>query len=344
MIKVGLIGLGYWGPNLARVLNQTSRCEFTSCCDLDPRRLEKITRQYPSLKAYGKAEDLLASDVDAVAIATPISTHYDVVRKAFHARKHVLVEKPLADNTAMARELVELARTVDRKLMTGHTFVYSPPVVKIKQLIDSGALGDLRYLTFSRVNLGLYQKDVDVVWDLAVHDVSILLYWLGEFPSHACSFGRSCVQRANRDVAYLWFQFPSGPIASCEVSWLSPQKMRRTCVVGSERMVVYDDTDPDEKVKIYDRGIILHEPENFGEFQLTYRMGDLVVPHLANTEPLLLEIEHFLECIETGETPRTEGKFGADVVAAIEMACHFSWRPEGLPVMQGKTAMAGGAR
>jgi predicted dehydrogenase len=344
MIKVGIIGLGYWGPNLARVLNQTPRCEFTSCCDLDPERLEKTTRQYPGLKGYRRAEDLLESDVDAVAIATPISTHYDVVRKALHSGKHVLVEKPLADNTARARELVELARRVDRKLMTGHTFVYSPPVVKIKQLIDSGALGDLRYLTFSRVNLGLYQKDVDVVWDLAVHDVSILLYWLGEFPSHACSFGRSCVQTANRDVAYLWFQFPSGPIASCEVSWLSPQKMRRTCVVGSERMVVYDDTDPDEKVKIYDRGIILREPENFGEFQLTYRMGDLVVPHLVNTEPLLLEIEHFLECIETGETPRTDGKFGADVVAAIEMASHFSWRPEELLVMQGKNATAGVAR
>jgi predicted dehydrogenase len=328
MIKVGLIGLGYWGPNLARVLNQTPRCEFTACSDLDPRRLEKITRQYPTLKAYRRAEDLLDSDVDAVAIATPIHTHYELARMALHRGKHVFVEKPLADSTAKARELDEISQVVNRKLMTGHTFVYSPPVVKVKELIDSGRLGDLRYISFSRVNLGLYQKDVDVVWDLAVHDISILLYWLEESPVQACSFGRSCVQRAKRDIAYLWFQFPSGPIASVEVSWLSPQKLRRTCVVGSERMVVYDDTDPSEKLKVYDRGVIVRQPETFGEFQLTYRTGDMVAPNLANTEPLLIEIEHFLECIETGATPRTNGKFGANVVAAIEMANQFSWEPE----------------
>jgi predicted dehydrogenase len=328
MIKVGLIGLGYWGPNLARVLNQTPRCEFTACSDLDPRRLEKITRQYPTLKGYRRAEDLLDSDVDAVAIATPIHTHYELARMALHRGKHVFVEKPLADSTAKARELDELSQVVNRKLMTGHTFVYSPPVVKVKELIKSGRLGDLRYISFSRVNLGLYQKDVDVVWDLAVHDISILLYWLEESPVQACSFGRSCVQRAKRDIAYLWFQFPSGPIASVEVSWLSPQKLRRTCVVGSERMVVYDDTDPSEKLKVYDRGVIVRQPETFGEFQLTYRTGDMVAPNLANTEPLLIEIEHFLECIETGATPRTNGKFGSDVVAAIEMANQFSWEPE----------------
>lgn len=182
MTKVGLIGLGYWGPNHARVLNQTSKCEFTAVCDLDPRRLEKIQRQYPSLKGYRRTEDLLNSDVDAVVIATPISTHYELARQALHSGKHVFVEKPLADNSARARALVDLAEINDRRLMTGHTFVYSPPVVKVKELIDAGALGDLHYLSFSRVNLGLYQKDVDVVWDLAVHDISILLYWLGEIP------------------------------------------------------------------------------------------------------------------------------------------------------------------
>jgi len=344
MIKAGLIGLGYWGPNLARVLHQTSRCEFTAVCDLDARRLEKIARQYPHLKAYRRPEDLLDSDVDAVLIATPISTHYEVARKALHHGKHVFVEKPLADSTARARELVELAEVVDRKLMTGHTFVYSPPVVKVKELIDSGHLGDLHYLSFSRVNLGLYQKDVDVVWDLAVHDISILLYWLNELPVQACSFGRSCVQRAKRDVAYLWFQFPSGPVASCEVSWLSPQKMRRTCIVGSKRMVVYDDTEPSEKVKIYDRGVILHQPETFGEFQLTYRTGDMVAPNLGNTEPLLIEVEHFFNCIETGETPRTHGKFGASVVAAIEMANNGAWRPDVALAERGEVIVTGGKR
>jgi predicted dehydrogenase len=328
MIKVGLVGLGYWGPNLARVFNQTQRCEFIACCDVDPRRLEKITKQYPSVRGYRNVEDLLDSDVDAVAIATPIGTHYKLARLALQRDKHVFVEKPLADSVARARELNMTARALNKTLMTGHTFVYSPPVVKVKELIDSGALGDLHYISCSRVNLGLYQKDVDVVWDLAVHDISILLYWLGESPIDARSFGRVCVQRANRDIAYLWFQFPSGPIASVEVSWLSPQKLRRTCVVGSKRMVVYDDTDPSEKVRIYDRGVVTRQPETFGEFQLTYRTGDMVAPNLANTEPLLIEIEHFLECIETGRSPHTNGEFGAEVVAAIEMATQYPWEPD----------------
>jgi predicted dehydrogenase len=273
-------------------------------------------------------EQLLASDIDAVLIATPISTHYQLARQALLSGKHVFVEKPLADNSAKARELARLAQAVNRKLMTGHTFVYSPPVIKIRELIDSGELGELLYLSFSRVNLGLYQKDVDVIWDLAVHDVSILLYWLAEFPSNASSFGRSCVQKQKRDVAYLWFQFASGPVSSCEVSWLSPQKMRRTCVVGSRRMVVYDDTEPSEKIKIYDRGVILREPQSFGEFQLTYRMGDVHAPYLENTEPLLTEVEHFFDCIENCATPRTDGKFGTDVVAAIELAINSGWKPE----------------
>lgn len=339
MIRVGLIGLGYWGPNLARVLNQTQTCKFTACCDREPRNLAKITRQYPDLRGFQNADDLLDSDVDAVVIATPISTHFQLARQALRRGKHVFVEKPLADSSTKARELVELAQVVDRKLMTGHTFIYSPPVAKIKELIDSGELGDLLYLSFSRVNLGLYQQDVDVVWDLAVHDVSILLYWLGEFPSSASSFGRSCVQKEKRDVAYLWFKFPSGPVCSCEVSWLSPQKMRRTCVVGSKRMVVYDDTDPSERVKIYDRGVILREPQTFGEFQLTYRMGDMHAPYLANTEPLLSEVEHFIECIETNATPLTEGQFGADVVAAIELANNSGWKSNDLPSFQGSVIL-----
>lgn len=327
MIKVGLIGLGYWGPNLARVLNQTQRCEFTACCDLDPRRVEKMTKQYPHLRGYRSVEDFFDSDIDAVAIATPIRTHYKLARLALQRGKHVFVEKPLADSVAGARDLSMTAKALKKTLMAGHTFVYSPPVVKVKELIDSGTLGDLHYISCSRVNLGLYQKDVDVIWDLAVHDISILLYWLQEAPVEARAFGRVCVQRAKRDIAYLWYQFPSGTIASVEVSWLSPQKLRRTCVVGSKRMVVYDDTDPNEKIRIYDRGVVARQPETFGEFQLTYRTGDMVAPNLANSEPLLIEIEHFLECIETGAAPLTDGEFGTEVVAAIELASQFPWEP-----------------
>jgi predicted dehydrogenase len=322
MTKVGLIGLGYWGPNLARVFQQTPMCELAACCDLDAKKLQKLSRQYPQVRTFNQAKDLFDSDVDAVAIATSISTHYDLARQALLSGKHVFVEKPLTDSTEKALELAAMAKKLGLTLMTGHTFIYSPPVVKVKNLITSGAMGKLHYISFSRVNLGLYQKDVDVIWDLAVHDVSILLYWLGEEPVQAFSFGRSCIQESKYDVAFLSFRFASGVIASIEVSWLSPQKMRRTCLVGSERMVVYDDTEPSEKIKVYDRGVTLHPPGTFGEFQLTYRSGDMVAPSLENTEPLLTEVEHFLHCVKTGETPRTNGEFGAAVVRAVEMAAN----------------------
>lgn len=308
------------------MLGQAQKSEFTAVCDLDPARLERIARQYPGTRTFTNVNRFLDSGVEAVLIATPIGTHYDLARRALLAGKHVFVEKPLADTSARAADLTEIAASLGRTLMAGHTFVYSPPVVKIKELIDSGALGDVHYLSFSRVNLGLYSRDVDVVWDLAVHDVSILLYWLGEMPERACSFGRCCVQRAKRDVANLWFQFPGGRVAWCEVSWLSPQKMRRTCIVGSERMIVYDDTEPSEKVRVYDKGVSLRRPENFGEFQLSYRMGDMVAPHLSNAEPLLIEVDHFLDCVETGKQPRTDGKFGEAVVRAIELATDIGWK------------------
>jgi predicted dehydrogenase len=327
MTTVGLVGLGYWGPNLARVLQQSSRCEFVACCDVDERKLKKTIGQYPTVRPYTSFEHMLASDLDAVVIATSISTHYDLARMALARGKHVFVEKPLCDSSIQADNLVKQASALGRTLMTGHTFVYSPAVVKVKNIIDSGDLGDVRYISFSRVNLGLYQKDVDVIWDLAVHDISILLYWMSGIPVSGHSFGRSCVQSSKNDVAFLWFQFSSGVIASCEVSWLSPQKMRRTCVVGSKRMVVYDDTDPSEKVKIYDKQVIVNQPQTFGEFQLTYRTGDMVSPNLDNSEPLMNEIEHFIDCIETCRPPRTDGQFGANVVRAIELAANNRWTP-----------------
>ena len=294
MTKVGLVGLGYWGPNLARVLNRSSTCNFVACCDLDARKMERIVRQYPTVRAMESVEALLDSDVEAVVIATPISTHYELARRALEAGKHVMVEKPLTHQSGLARELVQMARQKNLTLFTGHTFIYSPPVQKVKQLIDSGELGSIHYISLSRVNLGLYQKDVDVVWDLAVHDISILLYWLGESPVRGASFGRACVQQQKRDVAFLWLEFPSGVIASNEVSWLSPQKMRRTCIVGSRKMVVYDDTSPDEKIKIFNKGVDWHQPQTFGEFQLSYRTGDMVAPYIENSEPLMSEVESFV--------------------------------------------------
>jgi len=318
MLRIGLIGAGYWGPNLARVLNQTRRCEFVACCDVHPRNLEKITVQYSTVRGFSSVAEMIDSDVDAVVIATPISTHFELARQALNAGKHVMVEKPLAHNSQRAEELADLADRKGLTLMTGHTFIYSPPVNKVKDLIDSGALGDLYYISLSRVNLGLYQKDVDVIWDLAVHDISILLYWLNEMPVRAEAFGRACIQGNKNDVAFLWLQFGSGVIASVEISWLSPQKLRRSIIAGSKRMVVYDDIEPTEKVRIYDCGVVVREPESFGEFQLTYRTGDMVVPNLSNVEPLVSEIDHFIDCVETGALPKTNGAFGTNVVRVLE--------------------------
>jgi len=320
MLRIGLIGAGYWGPNLARVLNQSRRTHFSAVCDIDARNVEKITTQYPAVRGFFTVRELLDSGVDAVAIATPISTHFELAKQALEAGKHVLVEKPLAHESVLCEQLVELAERKRLTLMTGHTFIFSPPVIKVKELIDAGELGDLYYMSLSRVNLGLYQKDVDVIWDLAVHDISILLYWLDAMPTEARAFGRACVQKDKNDVAFLWLRFPSGLVANIEISWLSPQKMRRSMIVGSKRMVVYDDIEPSDKVKIYDRGVMVHQPESFGEFQLTYRMGDMVAPNLRNIEPLLTEVEHFAECAETGAIPMTNGAFATRVVRVLEAA------------------------
>jgi predicted dehydrogenase len=318
MFKVGLIGAGYWGPNLARVLNQSRRYDFRAVCDIDSRNVEKVIGQYRAVRGFCNVSELLESDVEAVVIATPISTHFELAKQALLAGKHVLVEKPLAHTSSCCEQLVSLAERKNLTLMTGHTFIFSPPVRKVKELIETGSLGELYYISLSRVNLGLYQKDVDVIWDLAVHDISILLHWLNAIPKHARALGRACVQKNKNDVAFLWLEFAEGLIASIEISWLSPQKLRRSMVVGSKRTVVYDDTEPNEKIKIYDRGVIAHQPESFGEFQMTYRLGDMVAPNLSNIEPLLAEVEHFADCLKTGARPTTNGVFGTTVVRILE--------------------------
>lgn len=337
MIRVGLVGVGYWGPNLARVLNQNRRCKFVACCDLNRHNLERITQQYPSLQGFTTVDEMLAAGLDALVISTPISTHFEIAQQALRNGLHVMVEKPLAHTGSCAEKLASLAYSKGLTLLTGHTFIYSPPVNKVKEVIDSGTLGEIYYISLSRVNLGLYQKDVDVIWDLAVHDISILLYWLNEVPCSATAFSRACIQKDKSDVAFIWLKFPSGIIATIEVSWLSPQKLRRSIVAGSKRMVVYDDTSSSEKVRIYDHGVMLHDPQSFGEYQLSYRMGDMVAPHLSNHEPLVLEVDHFLECIETGKQPATNGEFGVKVVRVLETAVQsIASRPGPMPkVMAG---------
>jgi predicted dehydrogenase len=260
------------------------------------------------------------SDLDAVFISTPVSSHYPLAKAALESGKHVFVEKPFVANSKDGLELCLLAEKKYRKIMVGHTFEYSPPVNKIKEIVSNNELGKIYYISSSRVNLGLHQSDVSVIWDLAPHDFSILFYVINEQPSFISAIGKDYVQPGIPDVAFINIGFPSGIIAHIEVSWLSPSKLRRTTIIGDQKMLVYDDTSSMEKIKIYDKGVRFKDPETFGEFQLSYRTGDIISPHIDNYEPLRLEVEHFLDCIQNGKDPSTDGYKGLQVVRAMEMA------------------------
>lgn len=320
-VTVGLIGHGYWGPNLLRNYLELGTANLKWVCDLSPDRLKKAVTRYPSLLTTACVDDVIGDpEVDAILIATPISSHHELAMRALQAGKHVFVEKPLATSVAQCDEMIAAAAERDLVLMVGHTFVYSPPVRAVKRILESGELGDVYFVTCSRVNLGLHQKDVSVVWDLAPHDLSILEYWLGEPPLSVQAMGRSCINNGIPDVAFLNVRYASGIIAELQVSWLSPVKLRRTILVGSKKMLMYDDTESVEKVKIFDEGVDYKDPETFGEFQLSYRTGDIFTPRVENTEPLALEASHFIECVVTGERPITDGAAGRSVVAALEAA------------------------
>lgn len=321
-IRVGLVGYGYWGPNLLRNYMELAGAEVRWVCDRDPQRLAKAKTRYPTVTVTEDYAEVLGdSETDAVLIATPISTHYELARRALEADKHVFVEKPMTSNSKEARCLLEIARERDLTLMVGHTFEYSPPVTRIKEIIQSGELGDVYFVTSSRVNLGLHQRDVSVIWDLAPHDMSILFYWLGEEPTHISAFGRSCLNGCNPDIAFVNLGFSSGVVAEMQLSWLSPVKLRRTMIVGSKKMLLYDDTESVEKVKLYDHGVSRRvEPGSFGEFQLSYRTGDIVSPHLDSCEPLFAEATEFVESVLEGRMPRTDARSGLRVVRALERA------------------------
>jgi len=317
-IRVGVVGLGYWGPNLVRNLNEVPEAEVAYVCDTREERLATIARRYPAVRPTTSYGDLLADDtLDAVVIATPVSTHRPLAAAALEAGKHVFVEKPLAASSAEAIELIRLADARGLVLMPGHTFLYSPPVDAIRRLITSGALGDIYFVSMSRVNLGLHQQDVSVAWDLGPHDFSILRYWLGESPSRVSALSRSCVLPNTPDVAFINLEFPSETVAHVELSWLAPSKLRRTTIVGSAKMVVYDDTS-NEPVRVFDSGAMLPDPKSFGEYRLTYRTGDIVSPRIDVAEPLFLELRDFCSAVLTGSTPRSSSRLGLDVVRMIE--------------------------
>jgi len=331
VLRVAVVGLGYWGPNLVRVLHEIPGAEIACACDLRSGALAKIGARYPTVRLTQSFDDVLAdSSIDAIVIATSVSTHFQLAEAALRAGKHVFIEKPMAGSSREANELVGLAEERGLTLMPGHTFLYSPPVNKCRELIQSGELGEIYFISMSRVNLGLHQSDVSVVWDLGPHDFSILRYWLEETPVRASAMCRNCIIESTPDVAFINLEFPSGAIAHVELSWLAPSKLRRTTIVGSRKMVVYDDTS-NEPVRVFDSGVTLPDPASFGEYQLTYRTGDIVSPRIEPTEPLALELSDFCNAIRTGIQPRSNKSVGIDTIRMIE-AVHESLDSGGAPI------------
>jgi predicted dehydrogenase len=322
-IRLAVVGLGYWGPNLVRIISELPNAELAMVCDSRRSALAKVAQRYPAVATTDDYHRVIADPtIDAILLATPVSTHYALAERALRAGKHVFVEKPLANSTEQAAALLSLADENDRVLMVGHTFLYSPAVNAVRELIHGGEIGDIYFISMSRVNLGIHQTDVSVVWDLGPHDFSILRYWLDENPVAVSAASRGCVIPSKPDVAFINLEFPSSVIAHVELSWLAPSKLRRTTIVGSSQMIVYDDTSS-EPVRVFDSGVVFPEPGSFGEYQLSYRTGSIVSPRIDASEPLLLEMQDFCTSIATGRSPRSSGQIGFDVVRVIE-AVHAS--------------------
>lgn len=339
-IGIAVVGYGYWGPNIVRNVVESYGFRLQALCELDGRRAADFQKRYGDLRVEPHFDELLLDRrVEAVAIATPPATHAPLVRRALLAGKHVLVEKPLAIRVSEAEELVALAEQRNLTLMPGHTFVYSPAVNKVRELIATGAVGDVYFITSSRMNLGIYQPD-GVVSDLAPHDLSILIYWLGRPVTHVAATARSIYRRGVPETAFLTVTMAGEVTANLQISWLAPRKMREMVVVGSKQMIRYEDISADEAVRVYDRGLDFENveaPASFGEYQLTYRSGDIVVPRLEPAEPLALELEDFANAIREGTTPRSSAQLGLEIVRALE-AAHKSIELQGQPVAVGRAA------
>lgn len=323
MHKVGVIGYGYWGPNLVRNFMETPNATVAMVSDLRAEQLKQVAQRYPTIRTTTRAEELIADEeIEAVVIATPVSTHYELALAALNAEKHVFIEKPMAASAHQCRRLIELAEQKRRVIHVDHTFVYTGAVRKIAELVARGEIGDVYYYDSTRVNLGLFQHDVNVVWDLAVHDLSIMDYILPQKPIAVSATGISHVPGRPENVAYLTLFFDNALIAHINVNWLAPVKIRRTLIGGSQKMIVYDELEPSEKVKIYDRGITLQTPQEAALYQLLvgYRTGDMWAPQIDLTEALRVEAAHFIACIAQGARPLTDGYAGWRVVRVLEAA------------------------
>ncbi len=319
-IKVGVVGCGYWGPNLIRNLRQAAGCELKIICDASESRLKHMRKLHQDVATTTQFSDLLQDgELDAIVVATPVRFHFEMAKAALLAGKHVFVEKPLARTVIEAEELVSLAEQNGLILMVGHTFLFSPAVRRMKEIIDAGDIGEIQYISARRLNLGLFQKDINVAWDLAPHDISIILYLLDEQPQSVSCQGSSHVNRHIEDVTMMYLTFKKNRCAFVQNSWLDPKKIRQMTVVGSRRMIVYDDTEPLEKLKIYDARVeVPAHYDTFAEFTYSYHYGDAYVPYIKQDEPLKLECQHFLDCIRGEAKPITSGQSGLEVVRILE--------------------------
>ncbi len=335
MIRIGVIGYGYWGPNLVRNCFETPGVEVCCVSDLRTDRLALVATRYPTIRTSQNSRELIEDpSIDAVAIATPVSTHYDLALRALQEGKHVLVEKPLASNTEQVQRLMELAQKRNLVLMVDHTFVYTGAVRKIRELVDTGGLGEIYYYDSVRVNLGLFQHDVNVLWDLAVHDLSIMDYVLPFRPCAVSATGLSHVPGGTENIAYMTLFFEGSQIAHIHANWLAPVKLRRTLIGASRKMIVYDDLDQGEKIKVYDKGITLNNhqnPEKLYQMLVGYRTGDMLAPQIDGTEALRREIDHFARCIEQRQEPVTGGPAGLRVVEILQAASQ-SMAQRGRPI------------
>ncbi len=315
-IRVGVVGLGYWGPNLARNFGSIPGCELTWLCDASEQAREKLARSFPNARPTGRLEDLLEDgELDAVILATPVPTHAELAIAVARAGKHCFVEKPLATNAADAERAVAAAADAERILMVGHLLEYHPAVARLKELIDGEELGDLYYIYGNRLNLGKLRADENALWSLGAHDVSVALHLIGEEPEECTAHGASYVREGIQDVVFCYLRFPSGIVAHLHLSWLDPHKERRITVVGARRMATFDDMLIEGKLTIYDKGFD-EDTRSWGEY--IARSGDTFSPRIPNVEPLRIECEHFLECIRTGTTPRSDGHSGLRVVRVLE--------------------------
>ncbi len=321
-LKVGVIGCGYWGPNLIRNLNSLEGCTLKTICDTSESRLGHMKKLYPDVEVEKDYEHMLAkSHVDAVAIATPVRFHYKMVKASLLAGKHTFVEKPMASSSAQCEELIAIAKERKLTLMVGHTFLYSEVVRKIKKIVDSGDLGDLRYISARRLNLGLYQKDINVTWDLAPHDIAIILHIMQDEPVSVNCRGEAHVTPGIEDVTMLCLNFDRARSALIHSSWLDPRKIREMTIVGAKRMIVYDDVATLEKIKVFDARV--ERPphyDSFAEFHYSYHYGDMYAPYVKQEEPLRVQCQHFVDCIRDSKTPLTSGQRGLQVVKILEAA------------------------